>query len=99
MERAERCKNYLSTQMQHKHQAGYFNANVNKDAFNYIRDVLTNPDKPPEKSDIIASIRTKIDNESDPPKKQNLSKESSKEPPKKEEDQKKSSKLDPDLVR
>ena len=46
MDRAEKCKNYLTTQMSHKHQAGYFSGNVNKEAFNYLRDVLTNPDKP-----------------------------------------------------
>jgi hypothetical protein len=46
MDRAEKCKTYLSTQMSHKHQAGYFTGNVNKEAFNYLRDVLANPDKP-----------------------------------------------------
>lgn len=46
MDRAEKCKTYLSTQMSHKHQAGYFTGNVNKEAFNYLRNVLANPDKP-----------------------------------------------------
>jgi hypothetical protein len=45
--------------MHSKHQAGYYSANVNKDALNYMRRILTEkPDdaseeNPQEKSDIL----------------------------------------------
>jgi len=40
MDRAQKCKTYVSTQMQNKHQAGYYNQNVDKDAFNYLKMVM-----------------------------------------------------------
>jgi len=40
MDRAEKCKTYLSTQMQSKHQAGYFKNNVNNESMDFLRQVL-----------------------------------------------------------
>ncbi len=103
MDRAEKCKNYLSTQMSHKHQAGYFNGNVNKDAINFLRDVIANPDKPEPTSatELISRINQldKADNRqeqhSQKPQVQNDAKQDKKE----EEKLAKKSKIDPDIVK
>jgi hypothetical protein len=47
--------------MQNKHQAGYYKANVNKDAFNYMRAVLNersqeSEDAPLQKNEILKKI-------------------------------------------
>lgn len=47
--------------MQDKHQAGYYKQNVKKDAFNYLKDVLTERKEAiigtSEKSELISKLK------------------------------------------
>ena len=82
--------------MSHKHQAGYFNKNVNQDAFNYLKFVLNERDNPsspfPDAPNNIIPKTNEIEKKNS---------EESKAVPKKagDNDNKKKSSLDPDVVR
>ena len=82
--------------MSHKHQAGYFNKNVNQDAFNYLKFVLNERDNPsspfPDAPNNIIPKTNEIEKKNS---------EESKAAPKKagDNDNKKKSSLDPDVVR
>ena len=40
MDRAQKAKEYISTQFKNKNQAGYYKQNVNNNAYQYLREVL-----------------------------------------------------------
>jgi len=84
--------------MSHKHQAGYFNKNVNQDAFNYLKFVLNERENNP------SSLPADLGNHNNIPNSNGLEKKSSEESkaaPKKvpEGGDKKKSSLDQDVVR
>ncbi|CDW76465.1 atpases of the aaa+ class [Stylonychia lemnae] len=87
------------TQMQNKHQAGYYSQNVNKDALNFIKSVLQERTEQPTNQEKKNEIIQKINDINKSEKKDINTGQADEKPPQIEEAQKKKSTVDPELLR
>lgn len=89
--------------MQNKHQAGYYKANVNKDAYNYLRNVLSDKGEdevPMDKRDILKKIN-EVDKPFDGESKEAAGKDGQRKSTEEPADTKKAKapKIDPDILK